>query len=108
MSSDWHSCMQPGALRDLVQLRIIQDNKDLLPIDVVRCWSTRRIARNTIGYPSSLVDPDVVNIHGSREDEMFPVLRLEVRRQSKVKDDVLGRDKIFGKVHPRIAHHRLL
>ena len=94
--------------RGLVQLRIIQDNKDLLPIDIVRCWSTWRIARDTIGYPLSLVDPDVVNIHANREDEMFEILRLEVRRQSEVKDDVLGRNKNFGKVHTRIAHHRLL
>lgn len=93
--------------RRFVQLHIIQDNKDLLPIDVVSCWSTWRIACNTIGYPSSLVDPDVVNIHANREDEMFEILRLEVRRQSKVKDNVLGRNKNFGKIHPRIAHHRL-
>ena len=94
--------------RGIVQLRIIHDSKDLLPIDVVRCWSIWRIARKTIGYPSSLVDPDVVNIHANREDEMFEILRLEVRRQSKVKDNVLGRNKNFGKVHPRIAYHWLL
>ena len=94
--------------RRLVQLRIVQDNKDLLPIDVVSCWSIWRIARNTIFYASSLVDPDVVNIHDSRENEMLPILRLEIWRQSEVKDNVLSRDKNFGKVHSRITHHRLL
>ena len=94
--------------RELVQLRIIRDNKDLLLIDVVCRWSIWRIASHTIGYPSSLVDPDVVNIHANGEDEMFEILRLEVRRHPEVKDSVLGRSKNFGKVHPRIAHHRLL
>lgn len=82
--------MQPGALRKLFSYASSRTIRICLPIDVVRCRSTWRIARNTIGYPSSLIDPDVVNIHGSREDEMFPVLRLEVRRQSEVKDNVLG------------------
>jgi hypothetical protein len=87
--------------RGLIQLRIIQDNKDLLPIDVVRCWSTWRIARNTIGYTSSLVDPDVVNIHANREDEMFEILTLKVRRQSEVKDNVLGRDENLWQGTPK-------
>ena len=78
MLSDWDLCMQPDAWRTCLVTHH-SGGKGILPIDVVRRWPTWRIARNTIGYPLSLVDPHIVNIHTNRKDEMFEILLLEAR-----------------------------
>lgn len=58
------------------------------PVDVVGSREARRIASD-VGVSSSLINSDVVDVHGRRKDEVLEVLLLEGWRHAKVEDNAL-------------------